>query len=154
MSVKKLRRSYSGNEPSTRAFIAAAPHRVAIVVYPELSAFDALGTAELLSTANNQVRRDGRAAHDIYSVEVIAPTPGPVRLEMGIQLVPNRAMSDPPKPIDTLIISGGNREPVDAARKDPAFIGWLRATAPTCRRVVSMCTGAFLLAECGLVDRF
>jgi transcriptional regulator GlxA family with amidase domain len=135
---------------AVNAFIAAAPHRVAIVVYPGLSAFDALGTAELLSTANAQARRDGVADHDIYVVEVIAPRPEPVTLEMNIQLIPHRAMTDPTPPIDTLIISGGNKEPVEAARQDAAFIDWLRATAPQCKRVVSMCTGAFLLAQCGL----
>lgn len=147
MSIKRTRIS---EEQASRDFIAAAPHRVAIIVYPGLSAFDALGTAELLSTANAQAKREGRTDRDIYSLEIIAPRPGLVTLEMGVQLMPHRAMTESAKPIDTLIISGGNKEPVDLARQDSFFIEWLRTAAPACKRVVSMCTGAFLLAECGL----
>ncbi len=41
---------------------------------------------------------------------------------------------------------------VMAAAGDPALIGWLGARAASARRVASVCTGAFLLAACGLLD--
>ncbi|MBM3513851.1 MAG: helix-turn-helix domain-containing protein [Alphaproteobacteria bacterium] len=149
----KQKLSRHDREKATATFIASAakaPHRLTIVVYPGLSGFDAICAAELLSTANNQVRRDGVDSHDIYAVEVIAPTAGPITLEMGIKIVPDRSIHDPGQPIDTLVISGGNKEPIDQARGDAAFMAWLRGAASSAKRVVSMCTGAFLLADAGL----
>jgi transcriptional regulator GlxA family with amidase domain len=52
--------------------------------------------------------------------------------------------------IDTLLVAGGIGAPRAAA--DRALIGWLRRIAPRARRLGSVCTGAFLLAEAGLLD--
>ena len=41
---------------------------------------------------------------------------------------------------------------VDAARQNPDVIDWIKAVAGHARRVVSVCTGAFLAAEAGLLD--
>jgi transcriptional regulator GlxA family with amidase domain len=52
--------------------------------------------------------------------------------------------------IDTLIIPGGyNMEP---ALQRPALIKWIQHMASRARRVVSICTGAFLLGEAGLLQ--
>ena len=51
---------------------------------------------------------------------------------------------------DTLIVAGG--EGTRAALADAALTAWLRAVAPRVRRLASVCTGAFLLAEAGLLD--
>ena len=53
-------------------------------------------------------------------------------------------------PIDTLVVAGGVG--VGAALGDRALIGWLRRAAGRARRVASVCNGAFLLAEAGLLD--
>jgi transcriptional regulator GlxA family with amidase domain len=52
--------------------------------------------------------------------------------------------------IDTLIVAGGLG--TRAAVSDPALIAWLRRAAPRVRRLASVCSGAFLLAEAGLLD--
>jgi transcriptional regulator GlxA family with amidase domain len=54
------------------------------------------------------------------------------------------------RPIDTLIIPGGLGLP--GALADTASIAWIRRTAERARRIVSVCTGAFLLAEAGVLD--
>jgi transcriptional regulator GlxA family with amidase domain len=51
---------------------------------------------------------------------------------------------------DTLIVAGGRG--VHAASKNPAQVAWVRERAAQCRRVASVCTGAFLLAATGLLD--
>ena len=52
--------------------------------------------------------------------------------------------------IDTLLIPGG--QGIDTALGRPALIKWIRRQAARARRVVSICTGSFLLAEVGLLD--
>ncbi|MGD1021633.1 MAG: GlxA family transcriptional regulator [Candidatus Sulfotelmatobacter sp.] len=53
-------------------------------------------------------------------------------------------------PIDTLLVAGGTG--VEEAAQDEELILWLRKTAQRVRRIGSVCTGAFLLAEAGLLD--
>src|SRR5579875_2136094 len=55
-----------------------------------------------------------------------------------------------PSGIDTLIVPGGDGAKV--ARHDDILVGWLRRAAPDCRRVATVCTGAFVAAEAGLFD--
>ena len=53
-------------------------------------------------------------------------------------------------PIDTLLVAGGTG--VEEAAQSEELVLWLRKTAQRVRRIGSICTGAFLLAEAGLLD--
>ncbi|HWS94030.1 MAG TPA: helix-turn-helix domain-containing protein, partial [Mycobacterium sp.] len=59
-------------------------------------------------------------------------------------------LPDPGDLIDTVVLPGGVG--VDAARSDAELMGWIKSVADTARRVVTVCTGAFLAAEAGLLD--
>ena len=83
-----------------------------------------------------------------YQVRVVSHDGQPVTTLTGLAFV-GEAMPDP-RDIDTLILPGGAG--VDAARDDPATMAWIRRAAANSRRVVSVCTGAFLAAQAGLLD--
>jgi transcriptional regulator GlxA family with amidase domain len=85
-----------------------------------------------------------------YRVEVVAPDPEPFFMSNGMQVVPAAAMGDLRGPIDTLIIAGG--EGTRRAATDERVIRWVRSAAKRSRRVTSVCTGAFVLAQAGLLD--
>jgi transcriptional regulator GlxA family with amidase domain len=53
-------------------------------------------------------------------------------------------------PIDTLVIAGGAG--AETGIYDEEFVSWIAETGARCRRVASICTGAFLLAAAGLLD--
>jgi transcriptional regulator GlxA family with amidase domain len=116
--------------------------RVVFVVYPGVQPLDVAGPAEVFRAVN---RLDGPT----YDIEVVAPDGGAVAAG-SLTLAPDLAMSDCRGPIDTLVVAGGFG--VQAALADDEVVDWLRAAAGRSRRVCSVCTGAFLLAEAGLLD--
>lgn len=85
-----------------------------------------------------------------YRVSVASPDGEPVRADVGITLSVDFALATHRDPIDTLVVPGYPRETFGSIT--PGLVGTLRHVAPRARRVVSVCTGAFLLAEVGLLD--
>jgi transcriptional regulator GlxA family with amidase domain len=123
--------------------------RVVIVAFPQVQTLDVVGPAEVFDGARRAFEA-GAAAQPPYSVEVVAQRAEPITSTSGLQLVPQRTLAQLRGPIDTLLVAGGLG--AQLAANDEALIAWLRRTAPRCRRVASVCTGAFVLASAGLLD--
>jgi transcriptional regulator GlxA family with amidase domain len=115
-----------------------AVRRIVIAAFPEVQSLDVVGPAEVFSTAG------------AYRVEVVAPDREPFFMSNGMQVVPAAAMGDLRGPIDTLIIAGG--EGTRRVATDERVLRWVRSAAKRSRRVASVCTGAFVLAQAGLLD--
>src|SRR3984885_16156811 len=81
----------------------------------------------------------------LYDVRLMSESGGPVRSSVGV-VVETQALDD--AGFDTLIVFGGT----DITPSAPGLLAFLRGAVPTSRRVGSICTGAFLLAEAGLLD--
>ena len=88
-------------------------------------------------------------AEDGYDVRVVSRNGEPVTTGTGLALVAE-PLPDPRDPVDTIVLPGGFG--TDAARQNPDVIGWIQIAAENARRVVSVCTGAFLAAQAGLLD--
>ena len=131
---------------SVRLVPAAGPLRIAVLAFPDVQILDIVGPAEVFSIAN----RLGAPGAERYAVQVVAPKAGPLATSNGLAVVAQRGLAQPTGPIDTLVVAGGPG--VGAARRNAELIGWIRRTAAKARRVASVCTGAFLLAEAGLLD--
>ncbi len=118
-----------------------------IVLFPGLQSLDAVGPFEVFASATRIARHLGRAAG--YRVELASRSGGPVLAEsrIGLCTVP---LAEVTRPIDTLVLPGGDGAQVASA--DDELMSWITATAPSCRRVVTVCTGAFVAAEAGLLD--
>src|SRR6185312_15427942 len=85
-----------------------------------------------------------------YRVRTIARTPAPVRSSSRLALVPDGTLPRSATGIDTLIVPGGSGR--EQASEDVSLIRWLARAPARCRRIASVCTGSFLLAEAGLLD--
>jgi transcriptional regulator GlxA family with amidase domain len=118
------------------------PRRVVIVAFPGVQPIDVIGPAEVFHTA-------ARLDPPGYSVELVATKPGSVR-SSTVGLTVDRTIAGCRGPIDTLVVAGGNG--VRDAIQDERLVSWLRAAAKRSRRVCSVCTGAFLLGEAGLLE--
>jgi len=118
--------------------------RIVVVVYPNLQSLDAIGPIEVFSTANREAGRDH------YTTELVATKGSTVRATSGVAFGIDRRLSDVRGTVDTLMVAGGDG--TVAAMGDRALIDGVRRVAGRSRRVSSVCSGAFILAEAGLLD--
>lgn len=118
---------------------------VGVVAFEQAMGLDIAGPAEVFAMAN---RLEPGPAPD-YALEFLSPAGGPVRTLSGLTF-DTIALSQRRSGIDTLIVVGG-RGP-ERCRPEDQIVDWIRAVAPDCRRVCSVCTGAFFLAAAGLLD--
>jgi transcriptional regulator GlxA family with amidase domain len=148
--ARQRKQSSVREEQRLQAFIAAAPHKVSIVVFPGAGPFDVAAVAEIFSTANGQLKRERGIERNVYAVEIVGPSSSAVELEMGLKIVPDRTLADPIDQTGTLVLSGGCWEPLAEAVKNRVLINWIKRAAAKAERVAAMCTGSFLLSEAGL----
>lgn len=128
---------------------AQRERKIVMVTFPDAHILDVVGPIEVL-TGTKYFLPEGA---DPYVVEVLASRAGPVGTTSGLQLTADRSFADALwdcGPIDTLIVSGGHG--TTAALEDAELIAFVKKAAANARRVVSICTGAMILAEVGLLD--
>ncbi|WP_141868702.1 GlxA family transcriptional regulator [Arthrobacter sp. SLBN-53] len=119
---------------------------VVILGFDGVQALDIAGPFDVFTGANLQLVAMGRP--DRYDVRLVSVDGSPVRTMTGLEF--GAAALPATTAIDTLIVPGGFG--TETVRKDAATVQWIRAVAETARRVVTVCSGAFLAAEAGLLD--
>jgi len=129
---------------------ARNPKNVVIVVYPDVQSLDFIGPLEVFAAAQKLIERTGRTESHDYRITVASLDGAPIVCSSGLEIVPETGIADAPTPIDTLLIPGGAGS-TDAS-EDEALLDWIKASAPSTRRITSVCTGAFVLAAAGLLD--
>lgn len=122
--------------------------RVAIVVYPGIQSLDLAGPFEVFQGANAWATATGRPA--AYEVRIVACTRKPIETESGLAIVPQVTFASLRGRVDTLVVAGGSG--AQRAICDRALLRGVARLAGAARRVVSVCSGAFVLAELGLLD--
>ena len=123
------------------------PIRIVFVAFEGMSLLDLSGPLEAFGTVP---LLPGRAANaPRYETHVVSTEGGPVMTCVGAALMTAPLASLNGKAIDTLIVPGGPRSWEVIA--DARLLAWVKARAPKCRRVASVCTGSFLLAQAGLL---
>jgi len=135
-----------------RGVVTSPPHplhRVVLPVFDAVQPLDVVGPHEVLRIATYVCRVIGRPGG--YAVETVGVRPGVVRSETGLALVADGPL--PRGPIGTLLVpGGGGARGRGLSGGQPELVAWIREIAPECERLVSVCTGAFLLAEAGLLE--
>jgi transcriptional regulator GlxA family with amidase domain len=125
------------------------PREVVILVYPGVQSLDVAGPLEVFSGAHLLLDLESRGERG-YRVTLLSGDGLPLTTSSGLTITPTASLSEAPKNIDTLLVAGGYGC-IEAA-EDAALIDWLRHASTTARRTASVCSGAFLLAEAGLLD--
>ena len=119
------------------------PRNVAILLFDEVEVLDFAGPFEVFSVTG---RREGRSPFNVYTV---AERSGPVLARNELSINPRYTLASCPPP-DIVVLPGGfgtRREMNNAV-----VIDWIQQVAPAAELVLSVCTGALLLARAGLLD--
>jgi transcriptional regulator GlxA family with amidase domain len=126
------------------------PLRIAMLAFPNVQVLDVTGPLEVFSRASRWLRDHGKRADHVYQVEIIGLERGAFRTSSGLRLHAEHGIADAGRGIDTLMIAGGLG--VGQYRSNRPLLRWIRQQSGQVRRLASICTGAFLLAEAGLLN--
>jgi transcriptional regulator GlxA family with amidase domain len=118
---------------------------VALLALADVQLLDVAGPLDVFAEANAQCGRE------IYSLVLVGTAPGPITTSSGRRLLSDFvAPADAGPAFDTLLVAGAPR--MHEAAVGAELLAWLRDTAVRCRRYGSVCSGAFLLGQAGLLD--
>ena len=117
--------------------------RIVLVAFEGAQSLDFVGPLEVFAIAD-------RLSPGRYTTELVAPGGRPFATSSGMTVTPDRSPRACRGAIDTLVVAGGLG--VREALSDEPLVGWLGRAAERSRRVTSVCTGAFLLAEADLLE--
>ena len=120
---------------AAQAAATPAPRKVGILIFNGVEIIDYTGPWEVF----------GAAGFDVYTV---AETREPVTTAMGMTVVPKYTFADAPQP-DVLLVPGGG---VKAAQGSAPTLKWIRDMTAHTQHTMSVCNGAFILANTGLLD--
>ncbi len=113
--------------------------RIGLLLFPGFQILDAAGPLAAFEIA-------ARLRPGAYALDVIAKAAGPVESSCGATMQARAPAED----YDTFVVAGGDG--TRAASHDAELVALVAAQAAQARRVASVCSGAFILAEAGLLD--
>ena len=114
------------------------PKQIGFFLYPGYLLLDLAGPMSAFALAQ-------RFSKELpYRMQMVSVPGGPISNNFGIS-VETSALKH--KSFDTLIVVGGARWLLK-----PSDIAAIRSASSKTRRTASVCTGAFILAQCGLLD--
>jgi transcriptional regulator GlxA family with amidase domain len=115
---------------------------VAVLLFDDVEVLDFAAPFEVFSVAGR------RHDQDLFDVFTVAPSARIVNARNGLRILPRYATRDCPA-VDVLVVPGGfgTREQIKCA----TTVEWVRRMAETSEVVLSVCTGALLLAAAGLL---
>jgi transcriptional regulator GlxA family with amidase domain len=113
-------------------------HKVGFIVFPGFSPINFAATS-VFETANWQLGKPE------YRLTLLSEDGGPIATSLGSQI---QTVSFKHRTFDTVIVAGGIEPPAAT----PRLVKYLQSTIHRSRRIASICTGALVLAEAGLLD--
>lgn len=113
----------------------------AILIYEGVELLDFAGPGQVFQVT----KKADKPAFNVYTV---APTLNTIKSQEFVKVIPQYNLNTAPMP-DLLVVPGGTTSNII---KNRAAMRWIRQVADSAQIVMSVCTGAFILAEAGLLD--
>lgn len=114
---------------------------IGVLLFPQVEELDFVGPFEVLNYVN-------KIQPNSVKVLLIAKNATPITAFNGMRIIPDATIENAPI-LDVLVVPGGKGRLV--AMKNTALTDFIRKQLPTAKYITSVCTGAFLLAEAGLL---
>lgn len=112
---------------------------VGVYIWPNMTALDVVGPQQMLGFVPE------------LDVLTVAKSKDPVVSDTKIRILPDHDIATCP-PVDILLVGGGV-DPLPEMQ-DAAVMSWFREAGQSAEYVTSVCTGALILAEAGLLDGY
>jgi len=122
---------------------------IGIIIFSGCNIIDATGPAGVFGAAN-ELAKDRGVNVQPYRIQFIGSTVGPIATSAGPSLYASKSLDPAPETIDTLICAGGVGS--RSMSFDQHAVRAVAYIAFNARRIVSVCTGAFVLAASGVLD--
>ena len=116
---------------------------VGVYLYDNAEVLDFSGPFEVFSTANRLL------AEPAFNVFLVGESGEQIIARGGFQVSPHYGFNNHP-PIDVLIVVGGVHS---QELLKPNVLKWIAANAQSAKLIASVCTGVFLLAKAGVIQR-
>lgn len=117
---------------------------VAIVLFPDFLLLDMAGPIEVFSIANRFLIQD-----DAYQITTVGTESSVIRASSGVNVLPDTSIADARHDFDLLLVPGG---PGAYNIRHSRLLSWLSDAARLSAQYGSVCTGAFILGQAGLLD--
>lgn len=117
------------------------------IAFEGMGLLDLAGPLTVFWSASKFMEQGGRHGYARHTVSLAG---GPVRTAEGVTIETTPISQFEGREIDTIIVPGALE--IEPTLADRRLVDWLAAHAPQARRTASVCAGAFLLAEAGLLD--
>lgn len=121
-----------------------ATHTVGILLFDDVEVLDFAGPYEVLSVTQDEQKDKP------FNVVTISETGKEIRARNGLRVTPDFSFETHP-PLDTLIVPGGYGAR-EVESKNPVLVDWVKQQHEHVEKMTSVCTGAFILAEAGLLE--
>jgi transcriptional regulator GlxA family with amidase domain len=115
----------------------------AILIFDDVEVLDFAGPFEVFSVTNEL------GGYSLLNVYTVAREKAPVTARNGLSVNPDFSINEAPQP-DILIVPGGRGTRPVLQQQD--ILTWIKQSAQNADKVLSVCTGALLLAKVGLLD--
>jgi transcriptional regulator GlxA family with amidase domain len=120
----------------------AKQYKVAILIYEGVYLLDFAGPLEIF---NDAMENDTSSAFQVY---LVSPDGKLIKAHTGTEITPQYSVMNSPQP-DILVIPGGDLS-LSANNKEVAT--WITKTSDSSMITMSVCTGAFILADLGILN--
>jgi len=115
----------------------------AILIFDDVEVLDFAGPFEAFSVTNEL------SDYSLLNVYTVAREKAPVTARNGLSVNPDYSINEVPQP-DILIVPGGSGTRPILQQQD--ILTWIKQASQSAEKVLSVCTGALLLAKVGLLD--
>ena len=124
--------------------------RVGIIVFDGVILADIVGIAEIFVTGDKLISSMFMGMTR-YSLSLLSLSGGMVMSSSGVQVMTDALPAHEENRFDTLIVASGSGN--FKVYRNPDLIDWLQKARLRVRRIAALCTGVFVLAAAGLLDR-